>query len=86
MTKHRRTLSDMASEAAEDAGGVACPKCGCRDLRAYGTNRSQSVTFRYRACRNCGHRVLTATRPNERIVRDVDPQGEGEPSGILKLA
>lgn len=59
----------MAAEAAQSSDGtIVCPRCQCADFRVYRTDGN----FRYKSCRNCGHKVLTATKSSERIVRDVD--------------
>lgn len=67
------SLSELAA-TAQSGGGIECPTCGCRDFRAYRTNRyeSTSITFRYKQCRHCGHKVLTSTESRERIVRNID--------------
>ena len=72
--KERKSLREYASEAA--GGGIECPKCGCRDFKTYGTNPTGTSTFRYKLCRHCGHRVLTVSKENERIVRDVHDDGK----------
>ena len=60
--KEVRTRADMAQETMrlEAAGqrGIACPACGCRDLRVQTTRRGEGLILRYRVCRNCGaHRA-----------------------------
>jgi DNA-directed RNA polymerase subunit RPC12/RpoP len=69
------TLAEMAARAA-GATGIACPKCECRDFRTYKTIQGRAVTFRYKACRHCGHKVLTTSQTSERVVRDVEPDAE----------
>ena len=64
------TLAQMAARAAGQSGRLACPKCGCQDFRTYGTRDGHVQTFRYKACRHCGHKILTAQDP-ERVIRDV---------------
>lgn len=84
-----RSLSRMATEAAEDeSGGIQCPKCHCRDFKAYRTSRYEatSVTFRYKRCRHCGHRVLTSTESREKIIRDIDSQDDQPSGGVIKFA
>lgn len=66
----QRSLAEMARDAL-GSGRVCCPKCACEHLDVYRTTQGQSSTFRYKACRNCGHRILTTTQTAERIVRDV---------------
>lgn len=62
----------MALAALEVAGGaIVCPQCNCRDFRTYKTIQGVAATFRYKACRHCGHKVLTTSQTNERMVRDV---------------
>lgn len=72
--RYGRTLEEMAADAAGQ-NGIACPKCGCRDLMAYRTEEQRTRTIRYRRCRNCGKRVITKQAPEE-IVRDVESRGE----------
>lgn len=63
----------MALAALEIASGaVVCPKCECADFRVYRTTQGQSAKFRYKACRHCGHKIITKSETQERIVRDVD--------------
>jgi len=73
--KEPMTLAEMAARAA-GATGIACPKCECRDFRTYKTIQGRAVTFRYKACRHCGHKVLTTSQTSERVVRDVEPDAE----------
>jgi DNA-directed RNA polymerase subunit RPC12/RpoP len=82
-SKPPKRLAQMAAEAAEAAGeygGLACPRCNCRDLLADKTIKQTSRTIRYRRCRNCGHKVLTRQDSNppppETIIRDVDTYNE----------
>jgi hypothetical protein len=53
-----QTLSEMARETkqleAASRNGIACPVCGCRDLRVQTTRRGEGLILRYRVCRNCG--------------------------------
>ena len=42
--------------------GLSCPRCGCRDLRAYYTRAKQDHILRKRICRHCGHEVITRER------------------------
>jgi len=74
MTKEPKSLQEMAAEAAAPKGGkLECPKCGCHHFETYKTIQGQSAKFRYKACRHCGHKVLTSTHSSERIVRDISP-------------
>ncbi len=59
MEREYKSLSDLAREAAEAKGGICCPKCGCRDMRVYNTNRTDGGVRRRRHCRNCGEFVST---------------------------
>lgn len=81
--KDRKTLRDYAN--GSNNGVIECPKCGCADFRIYGTAPKQTVTFRYKSCRNCGHRVLTVTKSDERIVRDVGAEDEEYPALCLPI-
>jgi hypothetical protein len=67
------TLAEMAERAAMMAGqaGVSCSKCGCRDFRTYKTIPGVSSVFRYKACRLCGHKILTTSQTNERVIREI---------------
>ena len=52
-----KTLAQMAADTARLEGGgrgIACPACGCRDLRVQTTRRAEGMIVRYRVCRNCG--------------------------------
>jgi DNA-directed RNA polymerase subunit RPC12/RpoP len=70
---NRPSAGQVAAESAFAGGAVACPGCGCQDLRIYRTAQGDQRTLRYKVCRNCGHRILTASETTERIVRDVTP-------------
>jgi DNA-directed RNA polymerase subunit RPC12/RpoP len=78
-----RTLAEMAADAA-GGNGVACPKCGCRDLLAYKTEEQRTRTVRYRRCRHCGHKVLTKQAPEE-IVRDVEGRNGDKEKATLRV-
>lgn len=39
--------------------GLECPKCGCRELRAYYTRKRPGHILRKRICRHCGREVTT---------------------------
>jgi len=71
--KEPMTLAEMAARSAGAASGICCPKCACRDFRTYRTTRGVSSVFRYKACRHCGHKVLTTSQTSERVVRDIEP-------------
>lgn len=72
-----RTLAEMAADAARRPdGAIACPKCGGTDLRVYKTTRGDAATFRYKACRHCGTKVVTTSQVIERIVHEVVPHEE----------
>jgi DNA-directed RNA polymerase subunit RPC12/RpoP len=73
MSKAPKSLEEMAAESANPRGGLECPKCGCKHFEIYKTIQGQSVKFRYKACRHCGHKVLTSTQSTERIVREITP-------------
>jgi transcriptional regulator NrdR family protein len=46
--------------ASRDDVGIACPRCGCRDLRTTKTMRvREGMIRRYRACRHCGRTITT---------------------------
>jgi transcriptional regulator NrdR family protein len=85
-----RTLQEMAADAARGSDGtISCPKCGCRDFRVYKTERGNEATFRYKACRHCGTKVLTTSKVVERIIHEVvtkedDQDDHGD--GIILMA
>lgn len=76
------TLAEMAAGAARIAGRLTCPNCGCTDFRTYKTQQGHVQTFRYKACRHCGHKLFTTQEP-ERAIRDVGPVPEGD--GVEEL-
>lgn len=73
MSKAPKTLQEMAADAAVVNRRLECPKCGCKHFQTYKTIQGQAVKFRYKACRHCGHKVLTSTESTERIVREIAP-------------
>jgi DNA-directed RNA polymerase subunit RPC12/RpoP len=82
MNKERKSLEQMAAESAiESDSGITCPKCSCKDFRVYRSSKGQSARFLYKACRHCGHRVLTTSQTTERIIRDVAPHSSGDDDG-----
>lgn len=44
------------------AGGLECPKCGCRHFLTLRTEPRKWGILRRKACRHCGHRVTTRER------------------------
>ena len=68
------SLAQMAANAAGTGGRLVCPKCGCADFRTYKTQQGHVATFRYKACRHCGHKLLTQQQP-EQMIRDVETTG-----------
>lgn len=52
-----KTLIELRSDANQASeNGIACPKCGCRDLRVIRTERGNGVIVRRRECRHCRYR------------------------------
>ena len=50
--------------------GIACPKCGCRDLRVRHTRKLPGDRIRrYRSCRHCGRHITTV----EILPKDLKP-------------
>ena len=46
--------------SSTDAIGIACPRCGCRELRTTHTRRVRAgMIRRYKVCRHCGRRITT---------------------------
>jgi transcriptional regulator NrdR family protein len=64
------SLAEMAAKAA-GTGRLVCPRCACCDFRTYKTIQGHVQTFRYKACRHCGHRFLT-TQAAEQAIRSVE--------------
>ena len=82
--KPAKTLGEMKADSVSNGNGIECPTCGCRDFRTYGTDPKNTATFRYKQCRHCGHRIVTATpHSRERIVRDVNQRADGD--GIIQM-
>jgi DNA-directed RNA polymerase subunit RPC12/RpoP len=52
----------MSEPADDDAPGIRCPRCGCRDLRRAYTRQVPGAARRARDCRHCGKRVITLER------------------------
>lgn len=83
-------MQEMAADAARGRDGtISCPKCHCGDFRVYKTERGHESTFRYKACRHCGTKVLTTSKVVERIIHEVvnkedDQDDHGE--GIILMA
>lgn len=75
MTEERRrmTLAEMAAQSVVGTGRPVCPRCHCADFRTYRTTQGHAATFRYRSCRNCGHKVFTM-QPPEQVLRDVESE------------
>lgn len=70
--KKRMTLAELAAQSAPRTGGrLTCPRCGCADFRTYKTQQGHVATFRYKACRHCGYKLLT-TQPPEQMIRSVE--------------
>lgn len=65
------TLAEMAARSAGTGGRLVCPKCGCADFKTYKTQQGHLSTFRYKACRHCGHKLLTQ-QPPEQMIRSVE--------------
>lgn len=87
--KPRKTLSQMASEAASEqpmqiAGKPAatCPVCGTA-MFVDGVNRTEREIVRYVQCRNerCGKRFLSV-QPPAKLLREVG--NDSDPQSILR--
>jgi hypothetical protein len=55
----RPTLRDLAARAGDEAAGLVCPRCHCRDFHVIYTRRQENSVMRRRECRHCGRRVTT---------------------------
>lgn len=75
--KQPLTLAEMAAKSAIIAGKLACPRCNCADFRTYGKGPGHIQTHRYKECRHCGCKILTAQEP-ERMVRIVKDTSESD--------
>ncbi len=55
-------LGHQQPESGGEKGkpGIACPRCGCRDLRVRNTRRTDHAIRRYRVCRHCGRTITTS--------------------------
>lgn len=58
-------MSADARQANEQRqSGIACPRCGCRDLRVIYTRHQRGGRIRRRReCRHCGRRITTDEKP-----------------------
>lgn len=59
----------MASEEQKPKPvGIACPSCGCCDLRikpgGYVRQLEDGTTKRIKVCRHCGRKVMTTEKVN----------------------
>jgi len=54
----RPTFFELAARG-QGGAGIACRRCGCRDLRVLYTRRQGERIMRRRACRHCGERTTT---------------------------
>ena len=70
------TLAEMAARAA-GTGRLTCQRCGCADFRTYKTIQGHVQTFRYKACRHCGHKFLTK-QDAEQAIRSVETAADDE--------
>lgn len=59
--------------STKQAVGIACPRCGCQQLRTTHTRRVRDgMVRRYRECRHCGRRITThevTTRRDAQRIR-----------------
>jgi len=69
--KPRMTLAEMAAESAKTGGRLVCPRCNCTDFKTYNTTQGYAATFRYKACRHCGHKLFTMQQP-EQLLREIE--------------
>ena len=49
-------------ESDARAGGIECPRCGCRHLYVVYTRQRPKKILRVRECRYCGRRITTWER------------------------
>lgn len=53
----------MESPQPVEPKGIACPKCGCRDLRVFQTRKhAGGKVVRIRLCRYCQRKIITTER------------------------
>jgi transcriptional regulator NrdR family protein len=55
-------MSNKHKQTPNDKHGLACSRCGCRDLRVVYTRPRATGVIRRRECRHCGHRMTTWER------------------------
>lgn len=64
---------------ADATRGLACPRCGCRDLRVIRPYDAPGVRRRRRVCRHCGRVVFTvetlapSSHPQETVIDNTFP-------------
>ncbi len=51
------------SAAPIHEGGIRCTKCGCKHWNTTKTVKTTEAVRRYKACRNCGHKIRTQETP-----------------------
>jgi hypothetical protein len=56
----RIRLSDLQNR---EEGGLTCRHCGCHHFETVYTRPKEGCVVRLKACRHCGHRMLTRERP-----------------------
>lgn len=77
--KERKTLEEMANESSSISdGAIVCPRCRCKDFRTYATIPGFRVTFRRKRCRNCGLKIFTSSRTEEKIIRKIGSDEDSE--------
>lgn len=79
------TLAEMANRSAMENGRLMCPRCRCADFRTYGKGQGYVLTQRYKECRNCGCKILTAQEPEKllRIVKDVPDADDDDIADVV---
>lgn len=50
------------ADPSPEPRGLACTRCGCRDLRVRDTRPHHGFIVRVRVCRNCGNKMHSRER------------------------
>lgn len=69
--------------------GLACPRCGCRDLRAVYVHGRGGTYRRARECRHCGRRAMTVEAwalrpPPDDTDHEEDPDPAENPGDVFQ--
>lgn len=65
----RPDMSYSKIRAKQNRQGIACPDCGCRDLRVVKTSQVADYVKRWRRCRHCGYGPIVTIESGPRTPR-----------------